>query len=125
TGNYGSPRSVFGISNSEVMLQGLNPRPATSTRAKTYPELIWFGFDFNNKAVDPILYKKQLTKKARKPANATMINGIVLGGGPPLPGVSVTVLGTIRSTQTDIDGYYEIEAATGEQLVFSYIGYVS
>jgi len=42
--------------------------------------------------------------------------------GLPLPGVSVTVVGTSNGTQTDFDGNYSITANTGQVLRFSYIG---
>ena len=42
--------------------------------------------------------------------------------GTPLPGVSIVVQGTTNGTQTDFDGNFNIEAATGDILVFSYIG---
>ncbi len=42
--------------------------------------------------------------------------------GSPLPGVNVLVQGTTNGTQTDFDGNYTIEAASGDVLVFSYIG---
>ncbi len=41
----------------------------------------------------------------------------------PLIGVNVTVKGTTRGAITDIDGSYSLQAASGETLVFSYIGY--
>ncbi|TLP71703.1 SusC/RagA family TonB-linked outer membrane protein [Maribacter sp. ACAM166] len=40
----------------------------------------------------------------------------------PLPGVNVLVKGTTNGTQTDFDGNYTITAATGDVLVFSYLG---
>ncbi|HZW63507.1 MAG TPA: carboxypeptidase-like regulatory domain-containing protein, partial [Flavobacteriaceae bacterium] len=43
--------------------------------------------------------------------------------GLPLPGVNIVVKGTTNGTQTDFDGNYSISAATGDVLVFSYIGY--
>ena len=42
----------------------------------------------------------------------------------PMPGVSVVLKGTTRGTTTDADGSYKINAATGQTLIFSYIGYV-
>lgn len=42
--------------------------------------------------------------------------------GMPLPGVNVIVQGTTRGAQTDFDGNYTIKAATGEILVFSFVG---
>lgn len=86
--------------------------------------LIWFGFDFNNSKNYQInrLYKKQITKKAKKPENAKIVNGVVSDKGGALPGANVLVKGTTRGVSTDIDGYFEIEVAYGEELVFSFIG---
>lgn len=57
------------------------------------------------------IYAQQLT-----------VRGTVTEEGLPLPGASVVVEGTNRGTTTDFDGNYQIEAAAGEVLVFSYIG---
>ena len=40
----------------------------------------------------------------------------------PAPGVTVTVEGTSVATQTDLEGNYEIQAAEGQVLVFSFLG---
>ncbi|WP_163378964.1 SusC/RagA family TonB-linked outer membrane protein [Cyclobacterium sp. SYSU L10401] len=45
--------------------------------------------------------------------------------GAPLPGASITVLGTSSGTVTDIDGNYSITVPEEADLVFSYIGYES
>ncbi|WP_162417497.1 SusC/RagA family TonB-linked outer membrane protein [Cyclobacterium roseum] len=45
--------------------------------------------------------------------------------GAPLPGASITVLGTSSGTVTDIDGNYSITVPDEASLVFSYIGYES
>jgi TonB-linked SusC/RagA family outer membrane protein len=42
--------------------------------------------------------------------------------GSGLPGVTVQVKGTSKGSQTDVDGNYSIEAATGSTLVFSFVG---
>ncbi|WP_026976514.1 SusC/RagA family TonB-linked outer membrane protein [Flavobacterium tegetincola] len=42
-----------------------------------------------------------------------------------IPGVNVLVQGTTRGVQTDFNGSYSIKAATGEKLVFSYLGFKS
>ncbi|QEC51532.1 TonB-linked SusC/RagA family outer membrane protein [Anseongella ginsenosidimutans] len=42
--------------------------------------------------------------------------------GDPVPGVTVAVKGTSSATQTDPDGNYEIAAAEGQVLVFSFLG---
>lgn len=41
----------------------------------------------------------------------------------PIPGVSVTIKGTQKSTITDFNGHYSIQAQKGKILVFSFIGY--
>ncbi|MBK1440073.1 SusC/RagA family TonB-linked outer membrane protein [Parapedobacter sp. ISTM3] len=45
--------------------------------------------------------------------------------GSPLSGVSVAVKGTSRGTATDDNGRYTISAATGETLLFSFLGYAA
>jgi TonB-linked SusC/RagA family outer membrane protein len=42
--------------------------------------------------------------------------------GSGIPGVSVQIKGTSKGTQTDLDGKYTIEAASGQTLVYSFIG---
>ncbi|MCY1722485.1 TonB-dependent receptor [Prolixibacteraceae bacterium Z1-6] len=42
--------------------------------------------------------------------------------GAPLPGATITVLGTTRGVITDNDGTYTIDASSGDKLVFSFIG---
>ncbi|MCJ8163233.1 TonB-dependent receptor [Pontibacter sp. E15-1] len=46
-------------------------------------------------------------------------------GGEPLPGVTVMVQGTATGTVTGADGAFEIKAASGNTLVFRYIGFKS
>ncbi len=43
-------------------------------------------------------------------------------GGLPLPGVTITVVGTSRGVITDNDGTYSIEVAPADKLVFSFVG---
>ena len=45
--------------------------------------------------------------------------------GLPLPGATVAVEGTSTGTTTDFDGNYSIQAADGQTLVISYVGYKS
>jgi TonB-linked SusC/RagA family outer membrane protein len=42
----------------------------------------------------------------------------------PLPGVAVTIKGTVTGTVTNLEGKYSIRAMAGEVLVFSFIGYI-
>jgi TonB-linked SusC/RagA family outer membrane protein len=43
--------------------------------------------------------------------------------GSAIPGVSVTVKGTTKGTQTDINGSYKVNAGSGSTLVFTFVGY--
>jgi TonB-dependent SusC/RagA subfamily outer membrane receptor len=45
--------------------------------------------------------------------------------GAPLPGATVVVEETNQGTTTDFDGNYQINAAQGQTIVFSYVGYES
>ncbi len=56
---------------------------------------------------------------------AESIRGTVVSAedAEPLPGVSVLVKGTNRGTVTNIDGEFELEAASGETLTVSFIGF--
>ncbi len=88
-------------------------------------QLIWFGFDFNNSRSNKNdkTYQYQLNKKEKKPSNALWTSGIVKDENGPAYGVKVMISGTHRTTYTDWNGYYEIEAAEGEKLIFSGIGF--
>ncbi|MCQ2242756.1 MAG: TonB-dependent receptor [Bacteroidaceae bacterium] len=58
--------------------------------------------------------------------NAKTVKGKVVGPDQePLIGATVTVSGTQNATVTDYDGNFSIEAADGQTLVVSYIGYVT
>ncbi|MDO5608933.1 MAG: TonB-dependent receptor [Capnocytophaga sp.] len=53
------------------------------------------------------------------------VSGVVTDeSNSPIPGVSVLVKGTTRGVATDFDGKYQIEAQSGEVLVFTSIGFV-
>ncbi len=53
------------------------------------------------------------------------VQGVVTSEGEPVPGALVLVKGTQRGTVTDIDGNYSINAAPGEVLVVSFVGYTT
>ena len=48
---------------------------------------------------------------------------VVDSSGEPLIGVNIRVDGTTRGTVTDLNGQYEIRAAKGQTMTFSYVGY--
>ena len=45
--------------------------------------------------------------------------------GTPLIGVSVSIKGTTKGTQTDVNGQFSLDASPGDILMFTYIGFVS
>lgn len=87
--------------------------------------LFWFGFDFtnSNNSYSNEIYKKFISKKAKKPLNASLISGKISCIYGPLSNVTIGVKGTLRSVKTDSDGTFEIEVALGEKLVVSCIGF--
>lgn len=52
----------------------------------------------------------------------TVSGNVVDSDGEPLVGVTVRVDGTDRGTITDVEGYYELQAAQNEYLSFTFIG---
>jgi Ca-activated chloride channel homolog len=57
-----------------------------------------------------------------QPLKLQTISGLVSDNSGTLPGANVVVMGTTRTTHTDIDGKYSIEAKEGDKLVFSFVG---
>lgn len=56
-------------------------------------------------------------------AQERTISGVVSDAqGLPIPGVNVTVEGVAGGVQTDFDGRYSIQAATGQKITFSMVG---
>jgi len=122
-GNF--QKTPIGFGQETVSLRNLNPYFLKPEMANESVRLMWFGFDFNN-ANNPLakkIYEAQMVIKTERPVVANLISGIVSEGGLPIPTANVTVKGTSRSTQTDFDGYYQINAVPGEELVVSFIGY--
>jgi len=56
-------------------------------------------------------------------AQQQAVSGMVTDANGPLAGVTVSVVGTARAAQTDPAGYYSLQAANGETVRFSAIGY--
>ncbi len=55
------------------------------------------------------------------------LKGVVTSSedGQPLPGVSISVKGTAKGTTTNGNGEYQISAASGTVLIFSYVGFIT
>ncbi len=60
---------------------------------------------------------------ANEKLEVTVSGKVTDDNGDPLPGASVTVVGTTTGTVTDIDGNYTITVPDGATLIFSYIGF--
>ncbi|MFD1601538.1 MG2 domain-containing protein [Flavobacterium artemisiae] len=123
--NFGNRKSVLGFGTIYKRIENLNTYAPQIQFTSESTNLIWFGFDFNNTnaAYQQSQYLKLLDKKVKTPADAKLISGIITDtNGSELPGVSITVKGTKRTTMSDFDGYYQIEAVAGEELVFSFLG---
>ncbi|WP_281238803.1 alpha-2-macroglobulin family protein [Flavobacterium praedii] len=119
-------RTSLGFDKTHTYIRSLNSRGTRIHLNNEDTNLMWFGFDFNTKnpEFNNIEYKNQLNKKAKKPKDAKLIYGYILDSkSEALPGVSIIVKGSTRGTQTDFDGYYEIDVAKDEELVFTYIGF--
>ena len=56
-------------------------------------------------------------------AQEKTVSGTVSESSGALPGVSVSIKGTTKGTETDFDGKYSIKAKKGDVLLFRYLGY--
>ena len=56
-------------------------------------------------------------------AQQTVNGSVVDENGEPLPGVNVSVKGTTIGSITDINGNYSISVASGNTIVFTFVGY--
>ncbi len=67
--------------------------------------------------------KPRLLKEETEQQQDFKIKGKVTDGeGKPLPGATITIVGTTRGVITDTDGTYSIDANPADKLVFSFIG---
>ncbi len=78
------------------------------------------------KLAKPLVAALLIMVAAMASAQQKTISGVVKNAeGEPVPTVSVLVKGTSRGTTTDDKGTFSIQAATGETLVFSAIGFTA
>ena len=54
---------------------------------------------------------------------AQNVTGLVTSDDGPLPGATVLVQGTNNFASTDFDGNFSVEAAQGDILIVSFVGY--
>ncbi|CAL2081463.1 SusC/RagA family TonB-linked outer membrane protein [Tenacibaculum sp. 190524A02b] len=55
-------------------------------------------------------------------AQQKVVTGVVSDSSGPLPGVTVLIKNTMKGTETDFDGVYNIKVDENDIIVFSYIG---
>jgi len=55
----------------------------------------------------------------------TIKGKVIDENGLPVPGVSILIKGTTKATSSDLDGNYQLKAASNGTLVFSFVGYGS
>ena len=55
-------------------------------------------------------------------AQEKTITGVVSDNTGPLPGVNISVKGSSKGVQSDLDGKYAIKANTGDVIIFSFVG---
>jgi len=86
----------------------------------------WFGFSLVDKWTNKY-YLDQLKNKLNKDRKEFdgIISGTIISATDkkPLPGVSVSIKGTVYATNTDFDGNYSIRVKKGDVLAFTYIGF--
>jgi 5-hydroxyisourate hydrolase-like protein (transthyretin family) len=120
-------KSSFGFQKTYTNINNLNSPLGYFTLENKETKLMWFGFNFNhsNNTFTLKEYQKYLNKNSNKPHNAKVISGIISNKNEALAGVSITIKGTNRTATSDFEGYYQIEAAQGEVLVYSSIGFIT
>ncbi|TKG96638.1 TonB-dependent receptor [Puteibacter caeruleilacunae] len=82
------------------------------------------GYDYN--VVNQTVVIRE-SPKVRANENAGNQDKFVKGkvtddSGEPLPGATITIVGTTKGVVTDVDGKYAIEASPGDKLVVTFIG---
>jgi len=95
----------------EVLLQGISKE--TNLKFKQVNNTIHVGL------------KEEVPGKEQVKAEVLITGTVIDENQMPIPGVTITVLGTSTGTVTDADGKYSIDAPDGSSLVFSFIGYTT
>lgn len=95
-------------------------------RRKTLPvaQIFFLMFLLNNLSLvasDKFGYMN-IEKQNELQQNRTLRGKVVDEKGVPLPGVTITVVGSTRGVITDIDGNYSIDVSSQDELEFSFVG---
>ena len=77
---------------------------------------------FSSEVIDNHIIVYPVAGKPGNQQQKNRIKGVITDLKGPLPGATVTILGTTRGVLTDVDGSYTIEANPGDKLIFTFIG---
>jgi len=126
-GNDSNGRTSFRTHNFKV--RNLNRYYAHFTNT-SYDKLNWFGFSMNNNKWKNQRYLNNIKKTIvlKNSYDAAKEKGIISGtvydeDKNPLPGVTLQIGGTTKSTQTGFDGRFSIKAKKREELILNYVGF--
>src|SRR5690554_2828423 len=89
------------------------------------PNLFWIVDAHAKSRIDVVETKKTQLKNLIAFAEVTIKGKVSDENGEALPGVTVSVEGSVAGTVTDLDGNYSITVQEGSTLVFSFIGYAT
>src|SRR5690606_38368825 len=64
-----------------------------------------------------------LKETSRHGMQQNIVQGTVSDKDGPIAGASVSIVGTSKSTMTDLNGHFKIEATKGQTLRVSFLGY--
>lgn len=79
------------------------------------------SFEIKNKKI--MLAPKYIAPVKKEQGSENLVKGIIMEeNGEPLPGVAVKNLASNKIVAADLDGKYQIEAAQGDELLFTSIG---
>ncbi len=71
-----------------------------------------------------LLWGQHPSAQAIRQSNTRIITGLLTeSNGDPIVGATIRINGKQGGTVTDIDGKYSIQAADGDDLIFSYMGF--
>lgn len=81
------------------------------------------GNDYSYEVENGMIIIRKVVKEPQPSQQDNVVKGKVTDNeGKPLPGATITVVGTTRGVITDTDGTYSITAESRDKLVFSFVG---
>ncbi|GMN05125.1 hypothetical protein MTsPCn5_05130 [Croceitalea sp. MTPC5] len=106
--------------NIKLMLSTGNPE-FNITKPNLGPKYLNFT---NQHKTKPISIKKK-SKYLYNPMVKQIIGMVTDASGAALPGASVKIKGTSKTTRTDFDGSFKLNSEKGQELIISYIGFMT